>query len=446
MLSPHRQPIGPFALLGLLVSASPALASGFELREASAEALGTSYAGAAATNSDASFVFYNPASLSGVRDFDAAFTATGLLLDSSATFSGTTAAGTPTGGLTTPSGFIGNAVEPGLSLRARLSEGWTVGLSFTTPWGEVTHYPDGWTGRYYALATSLTVYNVTPVVAYDVTPEFTLAAGPQIQYARSKLTAAIDFGTIGAAAGIPGSIPGAADGSSEAHGHAWSAGFVLGALWRLDPSLSLGVSYRSRAEQGLKGTETFQFDSQGIAATINALTGAFVTSVGKADLPTPSVVMAGLRWAPDERWTALAGLEYTGWSALKNLLLVPSNPANPTSLTVLNWKDGWFGSLGAEYRVDPDWILRVGTAYDGAAAPKETVEPRIADADRYWVSIGAGYHWNSHADLDLAVMHLFTPQSTIAQSVTQPGNAARGSLMGVTNSSATLIGLQVSVR
>ncbi len=43
-------------------------ASGFALREASTGAMGTAYAGAAATNSDPSYMFYNPAATAGVVD------------------------------------------------------------------------------------------------------------------------------------------------------------------------------------------------------------------------------------------------------------------------------------------------------------------------------------------------------------------------------------------
>jgi len=139
----------------------------------------------------------------------------------------------------------------------------------------------------------------------------------------------------------------------------------------------------------------------------------------------------------------LAGLEYTNWSSFHQLLLLPDNGLNPTSLTVLDWNNTWFGSLGAEYRVDNQWTLRLGTAYDEAAAPSATIEPRIPDANRYWVSGGAGYKWSSNLDVNVAVSHLFTPHSTINQSVLQAGNAARGSLFGVSNSDATIVSLQL---
>ena len=439
------------ALLLFAISAlapATAFASGFELRESSAHAQGTSYAGAAASNSDAGFLFYNPASLGGVETWDMSLNATGLILGSSANFTGTTAAGTPAGGRTNPTGFISNAFVPAGDVRYRINDQFAVGLSLSSPWGESTKYPAGWTGRYYAMTTRLTSIDITPLISYQPIPEFTFAAGPQIQYLNAELSEAIDFGTLGALNGIPGSVPGGADGMVQLHGNSWAAGYTLGAMWQLMPNLSLGASYRSTIHQTLQGSENFTYDGAGIGATINALTGAFANSRGSASVPTPAVVMGGARYALDDRWTALAGVEYTNWSSFKQLVVTSDNPLNPTGLTVLNWKNTWFGSLGGEYRYDDQWTLRLGGAYDEAAAPSEFVEPRIPDANRYWVSGGFGYNWRPGTDVNFAVSHLFTPHSTVNQSGLAPGNlgALRGSLYGVSNSDATLISLQIVMR
>src|SRR5271170_5902352 len=221
-----------FILAVSLLAPGSALASGFELREASAHAQGTSYAGAAASNSDAGFLFYNPAAVGGVVDWDTSVNATGLLLGSSGNFTGTTAAGTPAGGQTNPSGFISDAFVPSMAARLRLNDEWALGLSVSSPWGESTKYPATWTGRYYAMTTRLTSIDITPVISYQPLPDFTFAIGPQIQYLNSELTESIDFGTLGALNGFPGAAPGRDDGSVQVHGNSWSAGYVLGAMWQ----------------------------------------------------------------------------------------------------------------------------------------------------------------------------------------------------------------------
>jgi long-chain fatty acid transport protein len=440
-----RRPAAIICILSTLAPAT-AFASGFELRESSAHAMGTAYAGAAASNSDAGFLFYNPAALGGVDTWDMSLNATGLILGSSGKFSGTTAAGTPSGGGMNPSGFISNAFVPAGDVRYRLDDQFAIGLSLSSPWGESTKYPATWTGRYYAMTTRLTSLDITPVISYQPFPDITIAAGPQIQYLNAELSEAIDFGTLGALNGFPGAIPGASDGIAQVHGNSWAAGYVVGTMWQIVPQLSLGLSYRSRIDQTLSGSENFTYDTAGIGATINALTGAFANSRGSTDLPTPAVVMGGARWAIDDRWTALGGIEYTNWSSFKQLLIVPDNPLNPTALTVLDWKNTWFGSIGGEYRYDNRLTLRLGGAYDEAAAPSDTVEPRIPDANRYWISGGVGYKWSAGTDVNFGVSHLFTPHSNVNQSVLEPGNDTRGGLVGTSNSDATLISLQIVMR
>ena len=436
----------PILALGLSMAASPAFAAGFELRELNARAMGTAYAGAAASSVDAGDLFYNPASLGSVQDWDGSVSATGLVLNSHGNFAATTSLGTPSGGATTPHSFIGDALIPALALRYRLTDRWALGVSFSAPFGELTTYPPTWTGRYYAVNTDLVEYQLTPIISYRVSPDLVVAAGAQIQYARAFLTEAIDFGTLGAISGIPGSMPGQNDGRATLHGHGWGAGFVLGAQWQATPSLALGASYRSEIPQALKGMEQFTYDSAGIAATINALTGAFANSSGKTDVPTPEIVWGGVRWSLAEGWTALAGVEYTNWSSFRQLLIRSSNPANPPDLTLTKWKSTWFGSVGVEYQPDRQWTLRLGTAYDEAAAPHATLGPRIPDANRIWLAAGARYSWNSDIDVDFGISHLFSPRARIDQTAAQPGNALRGNLSGTSSSNATLIGLQVALR
>ena len=435
-----------FAAGALCAYTSPVLAAAFELREFDADAMGTAYAGVASGSDEAGLLFYNPAALGGARDLDGTVALSGLILDSSGTFDGLTAAGTPTGGEHSPSGFIGDALLPAVAMRFRLNDQLAMGFTFNTPYGESTHYPDGWTGRYFALATDLVTYNLTPMISYDVLPTLTIAGGMQVQYARAYLSEAIDFGTIGAALGIPNAVPGEDDGRARMRGRGWGAGFVLGAQWRPTPDLSFGASYRSMIPQALTGREEFDYDSEGIAATINAPTGAFTNAVGKADVPTPASLNAGARWQINRRWTVLGGFEYTNWSTYGQLLVESFDPQNPQDLTLLNWKNTWFGSLGAEYRVDSQWTVRAGTGYDMAATPAETVTPRIPDASRWWLSAGFGYRWTRNFDLDFAVSHLFAPHSDVDLSVSQPGNTFRGRLTGVSNVGATLLSAQLVIR
>jgi len=437
------------ALSVLFLSALPvsALASGYGLREYSVDAMGMAYAGAAASDGDASYLAYNPASLAGVVDSDAAINFIGVFPHSDASYStALTAAGTPAGGSAHPSNFVDNAYIPAMGFRTRLSDRWALGLSVSAPWGLSTDYPTTWAGRYYALKTQLFTLNATPTVSYQVTPHLALAAGMQVEYAWGTLSSAIDFGTLGAMFSIPGSIPGAFDGRGTFEANDWGYGFVLGAQARLSDSATLGVSYRSSISHTLEGPLRFRLDAAGIGAAINGATGLFANTHAKTDLDTPDVVSAGLRLRLAEAWTGFLGADWTNWSRFQALKVDAVNPAQPTEVTTAKWEDSWFVALGAEYAADEHWTFRAGTAYDDTPDTNATREPRIPDNGRFWLAAGATYHASETCDVKVAYAHLFLRDARISLSPADPANALRGTLAGTSSVSANVVGVALSLR
>jgi long-chain fatty acid transport protein len=431
-------------LVFLLFFPAAAMAAGFGLKEHSAEAMGSAYAGVAASGS-AQALSYNPASLAGVADSDISISLVEILPTSSANYSvATTAAGTPASGARTPSGFIGDAPIPDLVIRHRLSDDLAVGLSVSAPYGLKTSYPAGWAGRYYALKTSFATVDIAPSIAYQVTPSLWLGASLEVEYARGELTSAIDIGSIGASLRIPGSVPGALDGGARLSGIDWNEGFTLGAIDQITPDLTVGLAYQSAIRHQLSGTLNFTLDSAGLGAAIRSATGLFTNTRGSAVVTTPDMILAGARWRLDERWTALAELDWTNWTQFKNLTVMAQNPAQPNDVTQANWHSTIFASLGLEYLLNDSWKLRGGVGYDESPVPDATRNARIPDADRVWLAAGTAYQLTPSSSLHLSVAELFNSDESVAQNPGQTGNALRGSLTGITQSSVTTVGLQLT--
>src|SRR5262249_27248946 len=144
-------------------------------------------------------------------------------------------------------------------------------------------------------------------------------------------------------------------------------------------------------EHDFKGPVKFRLDSGGVGATINFLTGAFANGDASANLTTPDVVTFGLRSKLDDEWTALLGVEWTNWKDFHDLTIKFKNPAQPNDVTVFDWKDSWFGSVGAEYRPNDRWTFKFGTGYDQSPTLDRTRNPRVPDADRAWLAGGIGF-------------------------------------------------------
>ncbi len=424
----------------VLLSGS-ALASGYGLRDVSAATLGTSYAGDAANGTRASTLAFNPALAADVDTFDFGISGVGVLPDTSGNFTATTAAGTPVSGNTKPHDIVNTALIPSVALRYRLTPDLAVGLTMSTPWGMITNYDSSVT-RYYATMSDVKSVSFSPVVAWQIIPELSIGAGLQVQYIKGRLGKAIDFGTIGYANHIPGAIPGAFDGAVELRAQDWSTGWSVGAEWKPTPDFSLGISYKSQIDNTLKGNEYFTLDQAGIGATLKAVTGAFVNGPASAEFNNPAILTVGARWRLNDQWTVSAGGDWTDWSAFNTLTAHSANVHQPDDVTVMNWQDSYFGSLGVEYTPSRDWTLRLGTAYDQTPTESGFRTPGIPDGGRYWVSGGFGYKLNENMDVDFSVARLIAEKANIALKVSDPGNATRGNLSGTVNMGVTLIGAE----
>jgi long-chain fatty acid transport protein len=438
----------PIALsLLFTIAAAPALAAGYGLKEHSADAMAAAYAGAAATDTDASYLAYNPAALAGVKDTDFTVSAVAIFPGSRDHYTtALTSAGTPAGGGVQPSGYISGALVPAFAVRHRLTDQWAVGLLIDAPWGLRTDYPAGWAGRYYGMKSALLTINATPTISWQPTDQISLGAGLQVEYAQATLTTAIDTGTLGAVNGIPGSIPGAQDSFARLSGKNWSFGFTAGAIVRLTDDLTAGVAYHSTVKHDLQGPLTFTLDSAGIGATIRALTGAFANTRATAPLPMPDVVNFGLRDRLSDNWTAMIEADWLHWGRFRDLTIAAVNPAQPPDVTTANWDDTFFGSVGAEYRASNRWSFRGGVAYDQSPVPDATREARIPDSDRIWLSAGVRYRMTEQFDVNLTYSRLFSPTVKVALNPAIPGAALRGTLAGTTDFYVNCIGFQLTYK
>jgi long-chain fatty acid transport protein len=432
---------------GIYLSAQAAGAAGFGLNEHSADAMASAYAGSAATGSDASYLAYNPASLADVEGFDASLSAVAIFPPSNADYTvANTSAATPISGTRTPSSFVASAAVPEIALRQAVDDRWAVGLVISAPWGLTTNYPTTWAGRYYAEKTRLLTINATPTVSYKISPRLAVGAGLQIEYAEGTLTSAVDIGTLGATFSVPGSDPGAQDGQATFRAKSWALGFTIGVTAQVTNDLRVGLSYRSSIHHVLSGPLSFTLDSAGIGAALQGATGLFTNTTAKTIVNTPDVVRLGAVYALSDRWNLLAETDWTNWHRFHNLNVVAANPAQPPDLTNARWGDSWFGSFGVDYKADDNWRMRAGAGYDSTPIPQATLNPRIPDANRMWISVGAKYRVNDKTAVNLTLARLFNSDGTISQNPAQPGNALRGTLIGTSSSDVNVVGFEVSYR
>jgi long-chain fatty acid transport protein len=173
------------------------------------------------------------------------------------------------------------------------------------------------------------------------------------------------------------------------------------------------LNYHSKIDHTLTGNATF-----GVPATVAPVLAAspvpvFANTAASAVFDTPANAEASWWHTLNDRWSVGADVGYTHWSSLKGLTVQYANPAQPATTEVFNWDDSYFGSIGAEYKLDPAWTLRGGLAIDGTPTSADTRDPRVPDATRRWVTVGLGYQPDAHWNLDVGYAHLFVSDAHV---------------------------------
>ena len=416
-----------------------ASAAGFALIEQSASGMGNAFAGAAATAEDASTVFYNPAGMSQIKGTQV--TVGAHLIDLSVKFSNS-ASTKPAAIVTNPLGGNGGdagdqAVVPNLYFVMPIGDRLNFGIGANVPFGLKTEYDDNWAGRFQGIKTDIKTYNINPSLSFKVTDTFAIGAGVNYQHLDADLTNAVVLGpnTEGRA-------------KLDANDDAW--GWNIGVLFQPTPATRIGASYRSKLDYKLEGSTTVTTASGAVVAPVSGATNADVT--------LPDSFSLSLAQKLNDQWEFLADATFTHWSEINRINIVNSNNGTLRDSLVLNFDDTWRYSIGANYKLNEEWTLKTGVAYDQSpvkGATSRTV--RLPDNDRTWVSIGAAMKVKQSGKLDFGYSHIFikdadinftrsqqsqTPPSTVPTPAVGTASTVAGSYTG----SVDIFSVQYSLR
>jgi long-chain fatty acid transport protein len=378
--------------LGLLVfTVAQANAGGFAIREQSAYWQGTSFAGAAAGGALSS-MFWNPATMTQVPGIQSESAVTWVLPYASHTpLAGSTMAGAPFNLPGAPNsaedGFV-----PASYMSYQLNPNIWLGLAINAPFGLTVSFPDRWAGRNYAGDSTLKTYNATPTIAWRINSWLSVGAGVQIQYATASLASGLST--------TPGLF-------AKIEGNGWSYGFVAGATFTPTPTTSIGIGYRSGMDQDIEGT---------LSTSIAPLGGTTAGTVNTT-LRLPDTVTLGIRQSIGPQWTVMGTAEWSNWSRIGTATITaPGGPATIGGIAAtlpFQYDDGWFFSVGSEYKWSERLTLRSGIGYEISPITDQVRTPRLPDNDRLWLSVGASWEIWRGFTADLAYSHLWVKDPSI---------------------------------
>ncbi len=407
----------------MLLPATWVFASGLAIPEQGAAAMGMS-AAMTARNEDLSAIFYNPAGIDYVEDFEIMLGLTPILPSHEYT------------PFTKEKPYFEAAesesnvyLPPQIYAAWRASESVVLGIGVTAPYGLGTEWKDDWAGRYTSTFGEIQTLTINPTVSYKVNEKVSVGAGVSYINSTATIEKMTDTGSslysaMGGQSALSSLVANtdydskfALDGDGS--GYAWNLGFI----YYHDENSQFGVSFRSAYDIDYEGTAEFTHQEQNIkqavmAATAASLQGSGMTDEeiaataaatadaaydniagsmpasqdGDATLNMPWSLNIGMKHQVSPIWDWSLEFDIVGWQEYEELVIDFSDDLPYDELVQeKDWENSYVIRAGTSYDFMPALKGRLGIMYDFNPVPKETFDGQLPDSDRIGLSCGLGY-------------------------------------------------------
>ena len=393
------------ALLVALAVPGLAQAARLGLADQSTGMVARSYAGAT-VSATPSTAFYNPAGLVMLKgnQFEGAFN----YYDIRSKFSGTDE---PYFGQGTSSGFVESTLVPGSFGVISLPHGMKLGFSVTTPIGGRIKYRPGFVGQYQGTEALLTTIQVGLSLAIPITRTLSIGFGPEINYFQNILALDQNLGVLQPAAG-------------QFSGKSYAFGYNAGVMYRPAPGTRIGLDYRSRISQSVKGVERIGIQLPSIVppavdSLLTSLGGLPPAASSASDKWTfPQQISFGVYQRLTPRLAVMASAQWTNWAQQQSLIISDPSTANFTHgaiYTPFDYRNSWTVGVGFDYRATRRLTLMGGAGYDESPVTSKYRQDLLPDANRTSLSAGMSFRLLPNATLMAGYQHIFVQNGSISQ-------------------------------
>jgi long-chain fatty acid transport protein len=278
------------------------------------------------------------------------------------------------------------------------------GLGFYSPYGLALEWPDSSSFRSLAKQGRIMYLTMHPVVAWEIVPSLSVAAGPTVNYAQTTLKQGI---------ALPGD-------QFKFKGDDTDVGYAVGLLWKPHAKHALGVSYRSATIMDFNGHSSVETPLGSDRQPANA----------RFDFPQN--IVFGWSYRPTPEWNIEFNADWTDWDQLNTVTLLNQVPVTvygrPLSSSELqfNWRSSWFYEWGVTRYFHNGFALSGGYIFSENSVPDANFNPIVPDSDRHILSLGLGRKYR-HFSWDAAYQLAYGPPRTVRGSLPSPvGQTADG--------------------
>jgi long-chain fatty acid transport protein len=342
-----------------LLGASQSMAGGLWITEYGQPTQGRAGAGETTGNGDATDAFLNPSALPKLEKPE--------LLISAAVIAPKIEFDVERSGIVNGDGDGGNAADPapgGSVFYAHpLSDRLAFGISGLALTGSVLDYDDDWAGRFQVQDVSILVIGAIPSIGYRVTDKFYVGAAVPVMYSELDMDVA-----------VPDALtPVEREGKINLDGNDVQ---VAG-------SLSFLYEFTERTRLGGRATSKFAFEYDGNVST------ELLGEVGvQTDLTMAAIARVGLSHDLNDTWSLHATWGWDNWSELEDVFIATNTRG--ASLP-RKWDDTYHYALGADYRLNRQWTLRAGVAYDTNPVDEKDRTADMPIDEQYRYAVGFDY-------------------------------------------------------
>lgn len=335
---PDRIRLAATLIAGLaLVLPSLAVAGGLYVNEFTTTSQANAGAGRGAWAPDASVALHNPAAMTRLDDHGLAG---GLgLVFGDVRFD--PADGSPSGDKSGRN-QVDFAALAGLNYVHHIADRVRFGLSIYTLSGSALDPDDDWAGRFETTQISLVTLSISPTLGIKLTDWLSIGGGPIATYGVLNWNLNVQFPALPVGSESQVRLKDFDD---------WQPAGRVGILLQPIDDLSLSVSYLSETKFKLRGD-----------LDVKAGLSANVTT----DLPLAQSIEVSAAWQATDRLMLLATFNWEDWSEANELKV--SLPGLGRSINAATgFQDTFKFGAGANYRVNPEWLLQLGVMVDTSA-------------------------------------------------------------------------------
>lgn len=407
-----KEALWALAVLICLVVALPvtAGAGGLFLTEIGTADVGLAGAGWAARAQDPATLFRNPAGMSLLEGNQILLGAQLLYADMKFSSQGS-------------SGFLGvgnggNPVDvfPGGSAfyTHSLGQDFKFGIGVFSNFGLGLKYTGEWIGRYYAKESTLVGASIMPAVSYRVNDWFSIGAALNVMVAQVKYVTAIN--QIGG------------DGSLRLQDVTAGVGGNVGILVEPKKGTRLGVTYYSQVDLDFGSTPSY--DNLGAGA--NAILTAAGLTGNKIDLglTVPQHIVVSVFHQFTDRLALMADFGWEDWSRFGKVD-VSISETGTSATTNIPFKDTYHVGTGAQFRVNPQWLINAGVGYDTSMLKDKNRSVALPVGETYKFGVGAEWRPKETYTVGFNYEFAWSGDLSVNQQAAAPGPiASRGNVVG----------------